>query len=90
MRIRKGFKIQSVGGENIILLQGTYGVDTTRIVSFNETSLFLWNLYEDKEFTPEQVMASLMEEYGIERKIAARDALSWVNTLIQNRLIEQQ
>ena len=90
MRIRKGFKIQSVGGENIILLQGTYGVDTTRIVSFNETSLFLWSLYEDKEFTTEQVTASLIEKFGVERDLAIEDAKAWVDILIQNRLIEQQ
>ncbi len=82
--------MQSVGGENIILLQGTYGVDTTKIVSFDDTSLFLWSLYEDKEFTTEQIAESLIEEYGIEKDLALKDAESWVDTLIQNRLIEQQ
>lgn len=90
MRIKKGFKIQSVGGENIILLQGTYGVDTTKIVSFNETSLLLWSLYEGKDFTVEQVAGSLIEEFGIDKNLALRDAANWINTLEQNRLIEQQ
>jgi len=90
MKIRKGFKVQSVGGENIILLQGTYGVDTTKIVSFNETSLLLWNLYEYKEFTVEQVVTSLMDEFGIENELAIKDANTWIDILIQNRLIEQQ
>jgi len=90
MRIRKGFKIQSVGGENIILLQGTYGVDTTRIVSFNETSLFLWSLYEGREFTTEQITISLIEKYDIERDLAIKDAKAWIDILIQNSLIEQQ
>ncbi|MDU1891688.1 MAG: PqqD family protein [Dysgonomonas sp.] len=90
MRIKKGYKIQSVGGENIILLQGTYGVDTTKIVSFNETSLLLWSLYEDKEFTTEQIAASLIEEFGIEKDLAIKDATSWIDGLIQNKLIEQQ
>lgn len=90
MRIKKGFKVQSVGGENIILLQGTYGVDTTKIVSFNETSLLLWSLYQDKEFTTEEIADSLIEEYGIERELAIKDAKSWIEVLIQNRLIETQ
>jgi len=88
MRIQKGFKIQSVGGENIILQQGTYGVDTTKIVSFNETSLWLWNLYEDKEFTVEEIAASLIEEFDIDKELAVKDAWTWIDTLIQNRLIE--
>lgn len=89
MKIRKGFKIQSVGGENIILLQGTYGIDTTKIVSFNDTSLLLWNIYENKEFTTEEVAASLVDEFDIEKDLAVKDAACWVNTLIENRLIEQ-
>jgi hypothetical protein len=88
MRIRKGIKVQSVGGENIILLQGAYGIDTTKIVSFNETSLLLWNLYEDKEFTMDHIAASLIQEYGIEKDLATKDAQDWIDTLIQNRLIE--
>ncbi|NDV67947.1 PqqD family protein [Dysgonomonas sp. 25] len=90
MRIRKGFKVQSVGGENIILLQGTYGVDTTKIMSFNQTSLFLWNLYENKDFTVEQVATSIIEEFGIDRDLALKDAAAWIDALVQNRLIELQ
>lgn len=90
MRIRKGFKVQSVGGENIILLQGTYGVDTTKIVSFNETSLWLWELYENGEFTTDQVADSLIEKFGIKKDLAVEDAKAWIDILVQNRLIEQQ
>lgn len=89
MKIRKGFKIQSVGGENIILLQGTHGVDTTKIVSFNETSLFLWNIFEDKNFTVEQVANSLIEEFDIDKESAINDAEKWLGSLIKNRLIEE-
>jgi len=88
MRIKKGFKVQSVGGENIILLQGTYGVDTTKIVSFNETSLLLWNLYKDKEFTTDQVASALVEEFDIENDLAIKDAMAWIDVLVQNKLIE--
>lgn len=89
MRIRKGFKVQSVGGENIILLQGTYGVDTTKIMSFNETSLWLWELYENEEFTVDQVADSLIEKFEIKRDLAVKDAKAWIDILVQNRLIEQ-
>lgn len=89
MRIKEGVKIQSVGGEHIILLQGTYGVDTTKIVSLNETSLFLWSLFKEKDFTMGQIANTLVEEFGIERELAIKDAKSWVEVLEQNKLIEQ-
>ncbi|MBK5721501.1 PqqD family protein [Dysgonomonas sp. Marseille-P4677] len=89
MRIRKGFKVQFVGGENIILLQGTYGVDTTKIVSFNDTSLLLWRIYENKEFTSEEIAETLVDEFDIEKELAIKDAVNWIDILIRNRLIEQ-
>ncbi|NDV60222.1 PqqD family protein [Bacteroides sp. 519] len=88
MKIRKDFKMQTVGGEHIILLQGNLGVDTTKIISFNETSLFLWNLYQNKEFTKEQIATSLIEEYGIDEELATEDADMWVRSLIQHSLID--
>lgn len=89
MRIKKEYKIQSVGGENIILLQGMHGVDTTKIVSLNETSLWLWDRFYDSDFTVEEVAEALIAEYNINMELAEKDARTWVDTLIQNRLIEK-
>lgn len=89
MKIKKEYKIQNVGGENIILLQGTHGMDATKIVSFNETSLWLWEEFTDKDFTTEQVADSLMEQFGIDAELAKKDAVTWVDLLTQNQLIGQ-
>ncbi|GAB6122633.1 PqqD family protein [Dysgonomonas termitidis] len=89
MRIREGFRVQSVGDENIILLQGTYGIDTTKIVSLNETALLLWNLYRDKEFTKDQIASTLIKEFGVREELAVRDASLWIDALVRNGFIEQ-
>lgn len=89
MKIKKELKVQNVGGENIILLQGMHGVDTTKIISLNNTSLWLWNHFTDKDFTTEQVAASLVEKFGINSELAKKDAAIWVETITQNRLVEQ-
>lgn len=89
MKIKKNLKVQSVGGENIILLQGVHGVDTTKIVSLNETSLWLWEHFMEREFDLEQVSGALVEEFGITHELAEKDAAAWVDMMIQNRLIEQ-
>lgn len=89
MKIRKELEIQNVGGENIILLQGTHGVDATKIVSLNQTSIWLWEQFTDKIFTTEQVAESLIEKFGIDAELAKKDAATWVDILTQNLLIEQ-
>ncbi len=90
MKIRKELNIQKVGGENVILLQGRHGLDTTKIVSLNETSLWLWNRFADEpDFTVEQVAAALVEEYEIDTKEAAKDAAGWTRMMHSNMLIEE-
>lgn len=89
MKIKNELKVQNVGGENIILLQGTHGVDTTKIVSLNETSLWLWNRFADRDFTAEDVADALKDEFGIDSGLAEKDAKTWIDMMVQNRLIEQ-
>lgn len=89
MKIKKNVKVRSVGGENIILLQGTHGLDTTKIVSLNETSLWLWERFADSEFDVGQVAEALASEFGIDKALAEKDAAEWVDMMIRNRLIEQ-
>jgi hypothetical protein len=89
MKIRKELNVQKVGGENVILLSGRYGLDTTRIVSLNETSLWLWNRFAGSgDFTVEEVAEALAREFGIGRRLADDDALAWVDMMRTNSLIE--
>ncbi len=74
----------------MILLQGRHGLDTTRIVSLNDTSLWLWNRFATgDDFTVPQVAAALAAEYGIDATLAAADAEEWVSTLQTNSLVER-
>ncbi len=90
MKIRKELTVQSVGGENVILLQGRHGIDTTRIVSLNETALWLWNRFAGgAEFTPEKVARALAAEFGLEPEKADADARAWVRMMEENQLTER-
>jgi hypothetical protein len=90
MKNKKDLTVQNLGGEDVILLQGKHGLDTTKIVSLNETALWLWNRFANMDdFTVEQVAGELASEYGIESELAAADARAWVGMMLQNTLIEQ-
>ena len=45
MKISSKFKVRSIVGENVIIKQGKFGADMTKIISLNETSLFIIILF---------------------------------------------
>ena len=65
MRTKKGFNLRNVCGENIIVAEGEENIDFSDIISMNETSAYLWKQVQGKEFTPEQLVELLMQEYDV-------------------------
>ncbi len=88
MKINNSYTVTEVAGENIILLQGTYGLETTKVVALNDTALWLWNKFEQPSFQIDDVANALMEKYGIDDILARTDAEAWVNMLEKHGLIE--
>ena len=87
MKFKEGYKVRSMAGENVVIMQGTAGSDMTRIISLNDSSLLLWNKLQDKEFEVADVANILVEEYGIDTDLASRDAKAWVDKLAECGLI---
>lgn len=88
MKISSKFKVRSIAGENVIIKQGKFGADMTKIISLNGTSLFLWNKFQGEEFTAEDVAAALLDEYEVDAERAAEDARNWCDKLVECGLTE--
>ena len=87
MKFKEGYKVRSMAGENVVIMQGSAGSDMTRIISLNDSSLLLWNELQGKEFEVADVAAVLVEAYGIDTEVAERDAKAWVEKLAECGLI---
>jgi hypothetical protein len=87
MKFKEGYKVRSMAGENVVIMQGTAGSDMTRIISLNDSSLLLWNELQGKEFEVTDVANILVENYGIEMDTAVADARAWVAKLQECGLI---
>ncbi len=82
MKINEIYKIRSVADQSVIILQGRHGVDTTKVLSFNGTSLWLWERFSGGlHFTLDDVQEALVEHYGVDEELARRDAEAWVEML---------
>ena len=88
MKLKKEYKVRSMAGENVVIMQGAMGSDMTRIISLNNSSLLLWNALQDKEFEVADVANILVENYGIDLATAERDAKAWVEKLHECNLID--
>ena len=88
MKIKQQYKVREMAGEHVVIMQGSYGADMTRIISLNESALYLWNELIGREFTLEDVANLLVEYYGIDDAVAERDALHWVERLEECALVE--
>ena len=63
MRFKEGYKVRSMAGENVVIMQGKAGCDMTRIISLNDTSLLQWNALQDKEFEVEEIGNSQYQSF---------------------------
>ena len=60
MKAKKGFELQNVCGEYIIVPAGIENVDFSRIISLNPTAAFLWEKVSSlEEFTIETLVEAL-------------------------------
>lgn len=50
MKTKKGFNLRQVCGENVIVAEGAENIDFSSIISMNESSAYLWNSIQGKEF----------------------------------------
>ena len=82
MQINPKLKLRTVAGESIVLLQSDDPKRTTKIISLNNTSKFLWESFFGKEFTEEDLIDVIMDNFeGVTREQAAGDVARWVADL---------
>lgn len=77
-----------MAGEHVVIMQGKFGTDMTRIISLNESALYLWNAIYEADFSVDTVANLLAEHYGIDDEVALRDAARWVEKLDDCGLLE--
>lgn len=74
MKTKKGFNLRNVCGEQIIVAEGRENIDFSKIISMNESSAYLWSAIQGKDFTEEDLVKLLTEEYEVDEDTARKDA----------------
>ena len=88
MRIKQGYKVREIAGENVVVMPRVNGVDFTRIISLNESALVLWQSLEGSDFSTEDVAEVLTSNFEVDAATAQRDAALWVERMQECNLVE--
>lgn len=73
MKIKNGFVLRDVCGEQVIMGEGIGALDFGRLLSLNETAAFLWKIAQTGDFTVESLANKLCEEYDVALEQAKTD-----------------
>lgn len=83
MRIKNGFVLREMCGENIITAEGIDNVRFDKLISLNASAAYLWNELVGKDFTVEEMADLLVSRYEISKEVALKDsarlAEAWIN-----------
>lgn len=77
-RLNDRYKVRDVQGEHIILKAGN--VNST-VVGFNETSNYLWHKLQGREFSLDDVVRLLTDEFDVDADTARADAAKWLDDM---------
>lgn len=90
MRIKEEYKVREMAGEHIVVIcRAVTELDMTKVIALNETSLWLWNRLQGREFGTDDVRDLLLGEYDVDAETAERDAQAWVARLKTCNLVEE-
>lgn len=88
MKTKKGFNLRQVCGENVIVAEGAENIDFSSIISMNESSAYLWNSIQGKEFGKNNLVELLTQEYEVDADTAAKDVDALVAQWMKAGIIE--
>ena len=74
MKIKEGFVLRQMCGENIVAGEGLQHINFNKLLSLNESAAYLWQELVGKEFTQEERGELLIARYGIDKQLAMTDS----------------
>lgn len=74
MRIKDGFILRTICGENVVVGEGLAQVNFNKLLSLNASAAWLWEQVEGKDFTVEDLAALLQEKYDVSADVALADS----------------
>ena len=73
MKVRSGFKLNSVCNQSFLVPMGEKNIDFSKLIALNESSLLLWKRMEQGDFTEGDLVQTILDEYEVDADTARKD-----------------
>lgn len=89
MKIKNGFVLREMCGENIVTGEGLEHINFNKLISLNSTAAFLWKELVEKGFSTEDMAKLLIDRYGIDEELAMTDSARLCDAWIKAGVAEE-
>ena len=87
MKRKADFKMQNVGGENLLVPLGAQVMDLNGLITLNNTAAWVWELLE-KESSLDELTIKVAERFDVTAETARTDVTNFVDEIARMGLIE--
>ena len=87
MKIKDGFILRKIAGEDIVVPIGNNIADFNGVIRLNESAGFLWKILQE-EVSKEELINSLVKEYERDETLATNDVEGFLRILEEHKAIE--
>lgn len=88
MKVKPGFELRNVCGENVIMATGIDNVDYSKLLVLTESAAMLFRLIEKDNLSADQLADALCEEYEVERDRAMADVQTFMHQMHELEVAE--
>lgn len=87
MKIKKGYLVREVAGENIVVSTEKREVDFDYIIHLNDSAKLLFEALMEDDLEEKDLVNILLNNYEVEEDVAAKDVSEFVEMLKLNDII---
>jgi hypothetical protein len=81
MRQKDGFVLRDVLGDKALVGEGADAINFGKLISMNDTAAWLWEKASELgDFTEEQLVDAILQEYDVDKAKAQADVTKLINT----------
>ena len=85
MKLKDGFVLREVAGENVVIPSGG-DLALNMMMTLNDTGAFLWRKLEE-ETSERALVQALLSEYDVDEENAAKHVSAFVEKLRENEVL---
>lgn len=88
MHFKSSFELRDVCGEKVLIGKGLENIDFGALINLNATAADIYTTFADKEFTLDEVVTYITQEYEVGDETARRDSEKLLDQLMKAGVVE--